>query len=73
MSHMMADSTDELLAMADTIGVARKWIQFPGTPNEHFDIAETKRQLALRNGAVLVDGLDLARMVSERRRALVKT
>ncbi len=32
MCHMMADSTDELLAMADRIGVQRKWLQHPRTP-----------------------------------------
>lgn len=29
MSHMWADSLDELLAMADRIGVARRWLQQP--------------------------------------------
>jgi hypothetical protein len=38
MSHMVADTTDELLKMADAIGVKRKWIQHPDTCNEHFDI-----------------------------------
>lgn len=52
MSHMLADSTEELLAMADTIGVQRRWIQYPGTDGEHFDIALSKRKLAVENGAV---------------------
>lgn len=51
MCHMLADTTDELLAMADRLGVARKWIQFPGTYREHFDIAMSKRRLALQHGA----------------------
>ena len=52
MCHMTADTTDELLAMADRIGVARRWLQHPGTWQEHFDIALSKRALALRYGAV---------------------
>ena len=51
MCHMIADSTEELLAMADRIGVARKWLQDAGTPREHFDIALSKRALALGAGA----------------------
>lgn len=51
MVHMVADSTQELLAMADKIGVARKWIQHAGTPKEHFDVCLTKRKLAVENGA----------------------
>jgi len=42
MCHMVADTTAELLAMADTIGVARKWLQHAGTYREHFDIALSK-------------------------------
>ena len=38
MCHMMADTTEELLAMADKIGVDRKWLQAAGTKREHFDI-----------------------------------
>ena len=53
MCHMFADTTEELLAMADAIGVARKWIQHPGSPDrEHFDIALSKRALAVKHGAI---------------------
>lgn len=54
MSHMAADSTEELFAMADRIGVARHWIQHPGTDKEHFDIAQGKRLQAIRAGAIPV-------------------
>jgi hypothetical protein len=43
MCHMVADSTEELIAMARKIGVDVKWIQKAGTHHEHFDIAKMKR------------------------------
>jgi hypothetical protein len=52
MCHMTADTTEELLAMADEIGVQRKWIQHAGTWKEHFDICKAKRALAVQQGAV---------------------
>lgn len=54
MSHMAADTTSELLAMVDKIGVQRKWIQHKGKGNEHFDIAMGKRELAIKAGAIPV-------------------
>lgn len=51
MCHMVADSDEELAAMADRIGVARRWHQYPGTPRSHFDIALSKRALAVAAGA----------------------
>jgi hypothetical protein len=59
MSHMVADSTDELLVMADTIGVQRKWIQRAGTNYEHFDVCQSKRALALRHGAKHITNREL--------------
>lgn len=67
MCHMMADTTEELLAMADTIGVQRKWLQFGGTWKEHFDIALTKKALALQSGAVLITRKELTLKMMARR------
>lgn len=55
MCHMKADTTEELLIMADKIGVARKWIQKLGTPHEHFDICLTMKKKAIQLGAVEVN------------------
>ncbi|WP_299938633.1 DUF4031 domain-containing protein [uncultured Pelagimonas sp.] len=57
MCHMLADSMAELLAMADTIGVDRKWFQPQSHP--HFDICKSKRALAVKAGAIEVDRLTL--------------
>jgi len=66
MCHMIADSTDELLAMADKIGVNRKWIQDAGTYNEHFDICQTKKAKAIRLGAKTITMMELGRMLAKR-------
>ena len=53
MCHMIADTPDELHAMADRIGVARHWFQQPPEASFwHYDIAQTKRVLAVAAGAV---------------------
>jgi hypothetical protein len=53
MCHMLADSDDELHTMADRIGVARRWWQSPArTSGSHYDIALSKRALAVAAGAV---------------------
>jgi len=70
MCHMMADTRAELDAMADRIGVARKWIQKAGTPQEHYDICQSKRVLAVKAGAIEVGARHLATLVRSRRAAL---
>lgn len=69
MFHMVADTTDELLAMADKIGVARKWLQHPGTPKEHFDIALGKRELAVKAGAIEIGNKQLTEIIRGKRLA----
>lgn len=51
-SHLLADSSDELMTFARRLGLRPAWLQHPGTPREHFDVTETKRQQALALGAV---------------------
>lgn len=70
MSHMIADTTDELLAMADRIGVRRRWLQNPGTWREHFDICQAKRAAAVAAGAVELTQRQLAMKCRDRKPAL---
>lgn len=67
MCHMVADSREELLAMADRIKVARRWLQKPGTSHEHFDICLSKRKLAVEAGAIEVSMLELGRILRAKR------
>lgn len=56
MCHMIADTPDELHAMANRIGVARRWFQQPPAASFwHYDIAKCKRALAVAAGAVECD------------------
>ena len=48
MCHMIGDSPDDLHAMADRIGVARRWFQTPPKASFwHYDVAKSKRALAV--------------------------
>ena len=67
MCHMIADSTEELLAMAARIGAAERWIQFRGTYREHFDVCKSKRALAIRCGAQPITTRDLAAKINKRK------
>ncbi|MBX9594677.1 MAG: DUF4031 domain-containing protein [Roseomonas sp.] len=56
MCHMWADSLPELLAMADRIGVARRWLQQPPKASwVHFDVSMGMKAKAIAAGAVLTD------------------
>lgn len=68
MCHMLADTDDELHAMADRIGVARKWWQSPHVSSgSHYDIALSKRAQAVAAGAVEITWRQAAAMNSRRR------
>ena len=65
--HMLADSDEELHAMADKIGVARRWHQEAGTYRSHYDISLTKRALAVQHGAVEITMRQTGEMMRHRR------
>ena len=67
-SHLISDlpgeaGTRELLAFVEQLGIEARWIQYPGTRKEHFDITEPTRQRALALGAVPIRyGREVARI-----------
>lgn len=67
MSHMIADTPEELRKMAKKIGVQQKWIQDEGTWSEHFDICLSKRKLAVKFGAKEISFMEFGRMVYARK------
>lgn len=80
MCHMLADSEAELLAMADRIGVARRWYQRPGvhkTSTPHFDICLAMKAKAICFGAVELkrpdDSLRLLAVIKRSREWFLKS
>lgn len=63
MSHMLANDFIELHFMAGTIGIARKHFQ-----GDHYDISLSKKQLALRHGAIPITMRQAGYMASYYRR-----
>lgn len=57
--HMIADTHEELMAMAHRLKLKPEWIQKPGTDDEHFDLIPSKRTLAIKYGAKPVDLLEM--------------
>ncbi|MPW16959.1 DUF4031 domain-containing protein [Paraburkholderia sp. CNPSo 3157] len=67
MCHMIADTDEELHAMADRIGVARRWWQAPPRHDSHYDIALSKRAAAIAAGAVEITWRQCGAMNMRRR------
>lgn len=71
MCHMLADTLDELHAMADRIGINRKWFQgSPAHRTPHYDICKSKRALAVQFGAIECDRYQLVEVKRRIRAAL---
>jgi hypothetical protein len=51
--HMIADTLDELHTMAYAIGMHREWFQPKSFP--HYDLLRSRREAAVRLGAIELD------------------
>ena len=70
MSHLLADSTDELEDTERALGLPRGSIQYRGTYREHLDVSESKRAQAIAHlGAQEVSRREIGLKLIARRRA----
>lgn len=69
MSHLVADTLDELHAMAQRLGLKRSWFQVSRSGMPHYDICQTKREQAIRFGAVEIDRRKMVELVRRNREA----
>lgn len=66
--HMVADTLDELHAMAAAIGMRRAWFQPSSFP--HYDVPQFRRAHAVALGALEIDRRELARIMRRIRSSL---
>lgn len=59
MCHMMADTPEELHAMATKIGIARKWFQ--DHQFKHYDICLSKKKIAMQYGAIEITAREMVK------------
>lgn len=58
-AHLTADTVEELHAFASQLGLWRSWYQPQSSP--HYDLSKSKRDRALKLGAVFVSAREQAR------------
>lgn len=68
MSHMMADTPEELRQAERDLGIPEGSVQHPGEPSEHLDVSQTKRTEDIRRlGAKEISSRDMVRIIQARR------
>lgn len=70
MCHMLADTDEELHAMALAIGMRREWFQSPPAHHPHYDVSLSRRKLAVALGAVEVDRRGIVAVMRRYRAAI---
>ena len=63
--HLIADSVEELIDFAVSMGMRREWYQPRSSP--HFDLTADGRRLAVEKGAVELDNRAFVRKLRELR------
>jgi hypothetical protein len=61
--HLIADSVDELIEFAVSIGLQKSWFQPKSSP--HFDLDEEKRVLAIKKGAIELRRFEFVKKLQE--------
>lgn len=67
MCHMVADTDDQLHAMADRLGLPRRSHQKPGTAHSHYDINMEMRAAAVTLGAQEIGRRELVMLIRRKR------
>ena len=72
MCHMLADTPEELHAMASAIGMKRQWYQSPKKVSfPHYDLSLTKRALAVAKGAKEITRQEVAAVMRDKKRWMI--
>ncbi|NOT47903.1 MAG: DUF4031 domain-containing protein [Acidobacteria bacterium] len=69
--HLIADSVDELMEFAVSIGLRREWFQPKSSP--HFDLTAAGRKVAVEHGAIEISQRDLVKKLREIRAKAVQS
>lgn len=64
--HLIADSVEELIEFAESMGLRREWFQAKSTP--HFDLTADARKIAVAHGAIELTNRDLVAKIRELRK-----
>lgn len=66
MSHMIADTEEELDTMALLLGLKISWKQYWKTSKTpHYDISQSKRKEAIKLGAKEITTIELLKIIKE--------
>ncbi len=65
MCHLLADTDDELHAIAKKLGLKRSWFQNKST--KHYDVCKANREKAIKLGAIPVSSRKLVELIRAQR------
>ena len=72
MSHLIADTSQELAQVELDLNIPPGSVQNTNTPKEHLDICESKRTAAIARGAKPVTSRELVQIIRRKQRELAE-